>query len=460
MILNLKNICAISDCKINIEKTNIIAGENSTGKSTIGKVLFVLIKSLNIDTIQENFKKKQLYDMSNLITKIYSQIQFYNSDEIKKRGRYVSRRYIEDISREILNNYTSPLTKEDFLDIIDKVIYIFFKANSQNHDISLNQINIYRKISKQRNYEKILYDYMDKINMIISEDLNIHNELKFNFLKYLNSVFPDGIQNMDAKENSSEISLYNNGDVVFLIKFDAEGNLQEFYYLDKFLFENSFFLDVTIIQSPSLLQVQNLISSAHTKLPLYDSPNFIKYDNIVDEYIKDLNDKLTSLNLGSVFSKLDEEKTNIDFNIESIIGGKVWFNEIDEKFIFTDKKNNRFSIENVASGIKSFGIIQILLEKNLMKKNKLLIIDEPENGLHPEWQVQYAKLICELTEKNIPLLITTHSPFMVQAINYFCKDKVDFYLIEKESDFNVVKNATNYIDVILNKLTYIFDDIM
>lgn len=60
MILNLKNICAISDCKINIEKTNIIAGENSTGKSTIGKVLFVLIKSLNIDTIQENFKKTTL----------------------------------------------------------------------------------------------------------------------------------------------------------------------------------------------------------------------------------------------------------------------------------------------------------------------------------------------------------------------------------------------------------------
>ena len=53
MILNLKNICAISDCKINIEKTNIIAGENSTGKSTIGKVLFVLIKSLNINTIQK-----------------------------------------------------------------------------------------------------------------------------------------------------------------------------------------------------------------------------------------------------------------------------------------------------------------------------------------------------------------------------------------------------------------------
>lgn len=46
MRLNIKNFAKIKDADIIIDDITIIAGENNTGKSTVGKVLFSLFNSL------------------------------------------------------------------------------------------------------------------------------------------------------------------------------------------------------------------------------------------------------------------------------------------------------------------------------------------------------------------------------------------------------------------------------
>ena len=43
--LKIENIGIIKECEIELDKITVIAGENDTGKSTIGKTLFGLIKS-------------------------------------------------------------------------------------------------------------------------------------------------------------------------------------------------------------------------------------------------------------------------------------------------------------------------------------------------------------------------------------------------------------------------------
>lgn len=42
MILSIKNIGKIESARIQIEGITIIAGENNTGKSTVGKALFAV----------------------------------------------------------------------------------------------------------------------------------------------------------------------------------------------------------------------------------------------------------------------------------------------------------------------------------------------------------------------------------------------------------------------------------
>ncbi|OQY54954.1 MAG: hypothetical protein B6247_09760 [Candidatus Parabeggiatoa sp. nov. 2] len=55
---------------------------------------------------------------------------------------------------------------------------------------------------------------------------------------------------------------------------------------------------------------------------------------------------------------------------------------------------------NVAAGIKYFGLLQRLAENNQLKSDHLLIIDEPENHLHPEWQLLLAELIVNLVNQH------------------------------------------------------------
>ena len=72
----------------------------------------------------------------------------------------------------------------------------------------------------------------------------------------------------------------------------------------------------------------------------------------------------------------------------------------------------------------------------------LLILDEPEAHLHPEWIVQYARLVVMLhKEFKVKFLIGSHNPDMVMAIKYIAK-------IELEDDssvnFYVAKNFDKY----------------
>lgn len=43
MKLRIKNFAKIEDADINIDGITVIAGENNTGKSTVGKIFFFII---------------------------------------------------------------------------------------------------------------------------------------------------------------------------------------------------------------------------------------------------------------------------------------------------------------------------------------------------------------------------------------------------------------------------------
>jgi predicted ATPase len=91
---------------------------------------------------------------------------------------------------------------------------------------------------------------------------------------------------------------------------------------------------------------------------------------------------------------------------------------------------------NIASGIKSLGILDMLVRGGNVKNNTLLILDEPEVNLHPKWQVDYCRIICGLVKSGVDIIVTTHSPYIVEALKHFCDhDEVDnkFYLATKQS---------------------------
>ena len=133
------------------------------------------------------------------------------------------------------------------------------------------------------------------------------------------------------------------------------------------------------------------------------------------------------------------------------------FDEVfNEDIVFIDGKyvckDNSLDVRNLATGSKLFAIIKILLEHGKIDTNTLIVLDEPENHLHPAWQLKLARLIVKLTkELNVKFVITTHSPSFLLAIETYSKlDGIEELTNYYYSEIGSNKYNVNFIDVRLD----------
>lgn len=95
--------------------------------------------------------------------------------------------------------------------------------------------------------------------------------------------------------------------------------------------------------------------------------------------------------------------------------------------------------EQLSEGQKQI-ILIIGLIYLLEESESLILLDEPDTFLHPEWQRQFCKIANEIkdAEKNIHVLLTTHSPLIVQST----KDNNIFLLDESQEKITVKSNLS------------------
>lgn len=148
-------------------------------------------------------------------------------------------------------------------------------------------------------------------------------------------------------------------------------------------------------------------------------------------------------------------------NIKNIIHGEVFYDSFkDDIFYKKDDLATKFEMNQTSSGIKMFGFLQILLLNKSLTKGSVLILDEPEVHLHPKWQLEYAKLIVSLVKENIIVLVTSHSPYMIEALQRYgsqAKIPMNFYLATLEGKQSTFKEVTNNISPIFEQLSEPFD---
>lgn len=107
-----------------------------------------------------------------------------------------------------------------------------------------------------------------------------------------------------------------------------------------------------------------------------------------------------------------------------------------------------------------FAIIKMLLDTGRIKKQTLLVLDEPESHLHPQWQNVFAEIIVLLVkELGVKILLTTHSPNFMLAIDAFMRkydinDKSNFYQTKDLGD-----GFVEYVDV-TNNMEKIYQDFL
>ena len=113
------------------------------------------------------------------------------------------------------------------------------------------------------------------------------------------------------------------------------------------------------------------------------------------------------------------------------------------------------SLQSVSTGIKTFVILKKLLLDGMLEENGIMIVDEPEVHLHPEWQIKFAEIIVLLQKiYKLNIVLTTHSMDFLRAIDYFSQkykieDACSYYLAELEE----AKGPDDFPYAIINEMT-------
>lgn len=110
-------------------------------------------------------------------------------------------------------------------------------------------------------------------------------------------------------------------------------------------------------------------------------------------------------------------------------------------------------------------MLSILLKNGSLDNNTLFIIDEPETHLHPQWIIEYARLIVLLNKQlQIKFFLASHSADLVSAIRYFSEKEgisvdVNFYQANSVADtyMYTFENLKFDIEPIFNSFNKSFD---
>jgi len=99
------------------------------------------------------------------------------------------------------------------------------------------------------------------------------------------------------------------------------------------------------------------------------------------------------------------------------------------------------------------------MQNNQIREKDVLILDEPEIHLHPEWQVLYAEFLVLFQKAfDLTILLTTHSPYFLNAIEVFSRkydrlSNVNYYQTKVQDDNMVtLVEVTDNLDEIYGSM--------
>lgn len=440
MRLKFNNIGIIKEADILIDGITVLAGVNDTGKSTVGKLLYTLVKVSN--NYKNQLRNDQANRLFNLIDKFIEKANENQYQEYHLRKK-------ERASSDRLSNLLLKERNE-------------LRKNEQETKVKIRKIIESNLGSKS--------DIINEIEAFINDnDIYVEGEI---YKNYKNEI--DKILNLD--ENSESVK---RAAVDIMIDKEFESQITSSFYNNRseiVLEENNTNITQLVFKRNEIEEISNLLSSSYNDITYIDIP-FSFENEIINghfpsrkgQYLinhkKDLQRKLYAKFINGdddrdIIDEIERKKIieKFEISIKQLIGGDFGFNKKERNFVFS-KNGDEFKVNNTAEGIKAFGIIKILLESRFIKKDSILIIDEPEIHLHPQWQINYTELLVRLVkELGIKVIVNSHSTYMIEAFkiysdHYGISDTTNFYLMKKKNRYSEAKLVNNQLNVIYEELS-------
>lgn len=389
--LSIKNVGKIKLAEIAFDGITVICGNNNTGKSTVGKILFSIFNTLcNADKKIEQVQKREI---KQIITKYGLPLE----ENFSLRNSFVS----------------------DF--------FSYFKDLGNTGILYHDVLRFLKKYPDLPHKNDLAAEIVDKMRIPKEQLLNEY------IFRYFNSIFNEQIRNLIVSNRaSSKVEL----------KLKGKENSIQFYQKRCVLSQKIPIIHPAYyIDNPFVLNHLNAAGYPIQFVPGNDlDKNVIRA--ILDSKRTQSDDKMSDI-FDSVGNK--EKLEEVYSVLRKAYSGTTAIK--DNQYVYHEGTADIY-LQNISTGLKSFALIERLLESGKLKQQDVLILDEPEIHLHPEWQLIYAEMIVVLQKTfDLTILVTTHSPYFLEALEVYTKkhgiaNKTRIYLAENDNNNFSINEVT------------------
>ena len=448
--IKIKNFGPIKYADIDVAPLTLFVGSNSSGKSYSAILIHSLLNPFNRNppNLSHNFSLKSLECLLKNNRELFDE---FNGEFL----RYIDSK--PDFSKE---PFVFPEEKFDKL-VYDGAgeYYSYVVENKLKDNFSSN---------------------LDKLNNIIDGQCF---DISFNNIEFKNDNGLIKLKNFSNNHNSDDnddgeviLSVFRkNGDVLIKLNYmvlleltDKKEIFPSFIYglLSEALFynlkQNSYYIPASSyrIYHDFNSYLSNEINGS------------VKPSNLEKELLtKLLNNKIS--NKGP-FHDLANDMSN------EILDGNLIFGDVNDEIPLVDKRYDAdFDFSLVSSSVKELSAL-IKYLKDELEVGDILIIEEPENHLHPKNQRILVKYLVNAVNLGLNIILTTHSDYILEQFNNFIrlgevsKDKlsqlgycdedilnfkdIGVYNFKKQSDYLYIAekvdiNETGFVDENFSSIT-------
>lgn len=412
MRLSLKGIGKIDSASVEINGITVIAGENNTGKSTVGRALFAVFNSFY--NIQKQIEYERIDSVENLLERLY----FEGSSRSFNKMLRTSEIAKSIVSHMDVYRTDSTSLKRGIIGILEQ--YGVDIAKGYDTSIVVDQI-----------VERIK-DVLAVSNAEFLKSL-LEKKLDAEFKGQICNIFQDMHGQIQLEIKGQSLSVLIESDEVRSVTNPERMTLHtEVVYID-----DPFVLD-ELGNGLYRIRSQYADHRVHLLSKLYANQ---QAGNLVDEII-------TKEKLESIYEK-----------ISTVCSGDIVREKRTQVGYRRQNSEKVLDVRNLSTGLKTFVMLKMLLMNGTIERNGTIILDEPEIHLHPEWQLLFAELIVLMQKEfGLHVLLNTHSPYFLRAIQvysakYSIADTCKYYLSEVDGDQAHIVDVSDCVDKIYEKLS-------
>lgn len=371
--IELRNYMAVRKADIELADLTVLAGVNASGKSTIARIFHTVVET------NRNYEVKA--DGASLIKggAVKKLLSFYNALQKIHIDTGEIIKWISDVH--------------------------FGKENAFDEGFEKIQGVLLAKSKDLLEIDEVKHDrrWLDAFGREVGESFALPSQIAEWALKVMNEIKGDQVACRSGKDSdlvygtsflSADLDVFT-GDKVRITISDGESLIFDNAKSD--VNRNSIYSpDCSIYLKADRLSYP--ITESASRVTVGSDTYKLRSPGVQPQSIST---RLEGLMHGRFSKPADADTVASDWNFSGGVGESEY----------------RIPIRKSADGMRALAPLVILDKYGLLNPNTLLVVDEPESHLHPQWIVEVADMLVWLVkERKMRILVATHSPYLVRAL--------------------------------------------